>query len=254
MSLTLPITPSTLPQGFCPADYQEMWNGYASHGSVVIPSGSLGGVQVSATVPTDQERPWLQLDAFGRPVRLYWFAGGSWLSLHPMVSGLTLWWFDFMDATTIKTFDGGDATAPSDTTGPMWQFAKNDDGVEIAAMFPIAPGTLPSTTVLAQGDTGGAEEVILTAAQANHFHGIGDSITNAFAKWCTRAWSAIASVGTATQSLVQSNWGPDAAIASGSLGTSDALTSPTASTPHNNMPPYVVGYLLQRTPRLYYSV
>jgi hypothetical protein len=253
MSLTLPITPTSLPQGFCPASYQEMWNEFAAHGNVVIPNGGLSGISVSATKPTDQSRPWLQLDEFGRPIRLYWFASGSWLSLHPLPSGSTIWWFDTLP--NLNTFDGGDASAESAVTGPMWRQAKRLDGTLIAAQFPIVAGTLPSTTVLANGDVGGEENHVLLPSETNHFHGTGDGSIAVDGQWCIRPWSSTG-VGTGAHSI--DTTAPPAVapvLSSGALGTSDALATSTPSVGHNTMPLYVVGYLLQRTPlRKFYSV
>lgn len=234
MSLTLPILPATLPQGFCPADYQEMWNGFASHGSVVVPSGALG-IQVSATVPgpDDQDRPWLQLDAFGRPIRLYWFAQGSWLSYHPLQPGSTVWWFDTLP--DLDTFDGGDNTGViGDTTGHMWDQALLPDGTMIAAQFPLVAGTLPSGTVLAAGDVGGEEDHSLLITEIpEHLHSISAKIN------------------------LDINVGSRTLAGSGAEFTDSFDSGKTGSNPvvaHNNMPPFAVGYLLQRTARLYYSV
>ncbi len=253
MSQTLPVVPSQLPAGACPADYQAMLNLFSAHQSVLIPDSAVGGISVSASKPADQTRPWLQLDAFGRPIRIYQFAQGSWLSLHPLVSGLTQWWFDVLPNFT--TFDGGDANPISALSGPMWQQAKNSNGVLIAAQFPVAAGTLPSTAILAQGAVGGEEKHVLTATEANHFHGFGDGTTGGIdGSFCIRPWSA-AVVGTGTHQIdttVNPQVGP--AISGGRLGTSDSVPSDVLSDGHNCMPPFVVGYLLQRTTRLYFSI
>src|SRR5437762_6365866 len=170
MPLTLPVIPTQLPQGFCPADYQEMWNSYAAHGSVTVPDGVLGGISVSASKPTDQTRPWLQLDSNGRPIRLYWYAGGSWLSLHPLLPGSTIWWFNPLPSP-LDLFDGGDATGvESIVTGPMWRQAKLPTGTVIAAQFPLVAGTLPSGTVLSVGDVGGEEKHLLTIPELPAHH------------------------------------------------------------------------------------
>lgn len=238
MSLILPITPTSLPQGFCPATYQEMWNEFAAHGNVTIPTGVLSGISVSATKPTDQTRPWLQLDDQGRPLRLFWFAIGSWLSLHPLRPGMTIWWFEALPSN-MNTFDGGDAGAESAVTGPMWRQAKTPDGTLIAAMFPIAAGTLPSTTVLAVGDLGGEEKHSLTIPEMPpHTHNNG-------------YWT----FSDGHEPGPDHGFTPD-----GETDDAEATSKSTGGvagvvTPHNTMPPYVVGYLLQRTPlREYYSI
>lgn len=249
MSLVLPVIPTSLPQGFCPADYQEMLNSFDAHSSVTVPDGSLGGMNVSASQPTDKTRPWFQLDVSGRPVRIYWFAQGAWLSQHPMVPGTTIWWFDTIPVFT--TFDGGDSLTPNPTalTGPMWQVAKLSNGTAIAAQFPIVAGTLPSGTVLAVGDTGGEEEVTLTSEQA----GPGALLVNS-------AYMNKCAGGSTTEDLhhFSLNGVQIGGHVHDGLDMTDVPVPLTASevpnTPHNNMPPYVVGYLLQRTSKLFYSV
>jgi len=214
-----------------------MWNAYAAHGSVTVPDGVLGGISVSASKPTDQTRPWLQLDSMGRPVRLYWFAQGSWLSLHPLPPGSTIWWFDILP--TFAVFDGGDSNPPSPTTGPMWQQAKLPNGTVIAAQFPLVAGTLSSGTVLAVGDVGGEEKHLLTIPElpAHHHEQMcadpaGDAIGGGGANRRTLGSTASTFIGSG--------------LNTGDMGSDQA---------HNNMGPYVVGYLLQRTPqRLYYSI
>lgn len=253
MSQDLPVIPSELPNGFCPASYQDLLNGFSSHQHVTLPD--FAGVIASATPPTDQTATWFQLDGFGRPIRIYRFAQGAWLSLHTLTPGLTQWWFDVLPNFT--TFDGGDAAAPSVLSGPMWQQAKNSDGILIEARFPVTAGTLPSTLVLAQGDTGGEEKhALISSEEAPHYHGFGDGDTSGIdGRFIVRPWSTPAAVGSGMQNLDTTN---PAIITpaqnSGALGTSDPVPSAGAGDPHQNMPPYVVGYLLQRTGRLYYAV
>jgi hypothetical protein len=241
MSQTLPVIPSQLANGFCPVDYQDLLNTFSSHQSVVLPDFS--GVVASSSKPTDQTLTWLQLDQFGRPIRLYKFAQGAWLSLHPLVPGLTQWWFDVLPS--FATFDGGDADPISVLSGPMWQQAKNSDGVTIAARFPVAAGTLPSTTVLAQGDTGGEEKHVLTPAEGGFYLPVsaatlddGDADTGAF------------------KSMLNFQLDGHTVGAVDAAGTPNAPFTLGSATPsgHNTMPPYVVGYLLQRSGRLFYAV
>ncbi len=231
-SQTLPVIPSELPSGFCPDTYQALLNGFSAHQSVTIPD--FAGLVMSDTAPTDQTVAWLQLDGLGRPVRLYKFAQGSWLSLHPIPPGMTQWWFDVLPDFT--TFDGGDGSPLSSYTGPMWQQAKNSDGVVIAAKFPVTAGTLPSGAVLAQGATGGEEKHTLLQAELpvvsnpSNVQGVVDNPS-------TTLGAAVTSGGSIERLVATPLPG---------LGGS--------ATPMNLLNPYVVGYLLQRTTRLFYAV
>ncbi len=229
----LPVIPGQLPSGFCPTDLQSMLNEFSSHQSVSISAGTGSGLIVSTTKPTDGTVPWLRLDQFGRPERIYWFASGAWLSLHPLVPGMTIWWFDVVPDFT--TFDGGDALAQSAISGKMWQQAKNSDGVLIAAKFPVAAGMLPSGAVLTQGATGGEENHVLTEPELPILH----LYPNPFAGNGFAGGGGQISGGGIEEQQVRPY--PTQTDVGGGLG-------------HNTLPCYVVGFLLQRTQKLFYSI
>jgi len=240
--MQLPVIPGQLPIGFCPTDFQTILNGFSAAQSVSIgPASSATSVVVSSTKPTDQTALWLRLDQFGRPERVYWFASGAWLSLHPLVPGLTQWWFD--TAPDFTTFDGGDALALSAISGPTWRLAKNSDGVVIAAKFPIAAGTLPSGVVLAQGTTGGEENHVLTLEEIPPH-------THSFPIYAGDATNHDNRINTTDELTVQ-----NPSFLTGSTGGDPASgTPPTVAKGHNNLPNYVVGFLLQRTARIFYAI
>ena len=255
--MNVPISPQQLPSGFCPASYQEMWNGFAAAGLVNIPD-AVSQMLWQASKPTDNTVTWGQLDSLGRPVRIYKFAQGAWLSLHPSAPGLTMWWFSALPDFT--TFDGGDSNPLSDISGPMWQQAKDSNGNLIAAMFPIPAGTLPSGTVLSLGATGGEENHTLTGPETpphTHFIANTDQITTGGAT--DNPLNANNSVAYRTDNghdnpdytLRGTNTAPTIGKTSNFGGDT---STPPVTKGHNTMPPYIVGYLLQRTARLYYAV
>jgi hypothetical protein len=233
-----------LPSGFCPTDFQSILNGFSAHQTVNLsPATGASSIVVSSTKPTDQTVLWLRTDQFGRPERIYWFASGAWLSLHPLVPGLTQWWFSTIPDFT--TFDGGDALAPSTISGPMWRKALNSDGVEIAAKFPVAAGTLPSTAILAQGATGGEELHVLTPAEGGFYLPV------------SAATLDDGDAGTGTfKSMLSVQLDGNTVGALDSAGNPSPAFSLGSQTPagHNNLPNYVVGYLLQRTGKIFYSI
>lgn len=224
MSLNLTITPGTLPSPLCPATYQDLWNAFAAAGSVSFPY-TLTGIVASAAKPdpsTQGVNAWLQLDASGRPIRLYWYAAGSWLSQHPQVPGATMIWLGTLPDFT--TFDGGDASTAGVASGPMWQQATS-----LNAAFPVGVGTFPSGTPVAVGGTGGEEKhTLITSEMPSHTH-------------------------TVTVEPTTSAGGNPTTLNQGA-----GLNLPSSSTggdqPHNTLPPYVGVYFLQRTARLFYSV
>jgi hypothetical protein len=244
MSTALNI--GTLPQGFCPATWQAALNGIGGALTVDIPSAS--GFTISVTKPSSTGNVWFRIDSLGRFLGIYIFGQGSWLSAHPLASGLTQWWFAALP--NFATFDGGDSSSVGPASGAMWQQAKDSNGTLIAATFLIPAGTLPSSTVLSLGGTGGEEtHKLITAELASHSHYVANSDS-------TGASGATDLAANQTVMSHYSGVGANAYIFQGTstpstLGISSLTGSDTA---HNNMPPYVVGYLLQRTARIFYSV
>lgn len=254
--LILPITPDTLPQGICPATLQEMWNAFAAAGHVTFPS-TFSGITRSASKPSDQTQAWLKLDSLGRPVRLYSFASGAWLSLHPTVPGTTIMWINAVPNFT--TFDGGDANALSSLSGPMWQVAVDLANNPITAKFPIAVGTLPSGLVLNVGDTGGEEKHTITEAesvvQSSHQHAVARMRSDHFQLAFPTGGNAHAMPGYApggSGDVTPASQSDYSTFGATTLQT-DTVSVPSTPTAMNNMPPYIAVYFLQRTARLFYA-
>jgi len=239
------VQAGVLPAGFCPATYQDILNGFAAESTVTLPD-SASSLQVSATKPSDTTKPWQQLDSLGRPTRIYVFAQGAWLSLHPDFPGKIIMYLGVLPDFTI--FDGGDANALGAYSGPMWQIANTAlDGSGTAALsgrVPIGVGTLPSTAAIALGQTGGEDLHKITQSEMfPHTHGVhvlrvqhGTTDTNVF-----------------TNDTADPSQQPDSNTLSfgGDPGTGNP---PTAALGHNTLPPYYGLYFLQRTSRLYYAV
>lgn len=242
--LTLAITPGTLPSGFCPASYQSVLNAFSAAQSVKFPS-TLGGITVSGSKPADTTRAWFRLDTLGRPTQLYYFAQGSWLSMHPDISGKIIIWAGALPDFT--TFDGGDSNPRGPSSGPMWQLANtalDGSGTAIlAGQFPLGAGTLPSTKVITNGTTGGEESHVLTVPELPSA-----TVPVTILNFPTGRFAASGAAVIPPPPYVVPNNDPDSTTSSGTLpiGGSD--------TPHNTMPPYYGVYFLQRTGRLFYSV
>lgn len=236
-NVTLPVNPGTLPSGFCPSSYQDLLNNFSNNQTVTIP-GSNVGVVVSPTKPLDTTVAWLQQDTLGRPVRFYSFAQGAWLSLHPVVPGMTLIWTGTLPDFT--TFDGGDANALSPISGPMWQ-------VVLAAKFPLGAGTLPSGKVVNSGDIGGEEvhQLILSEIPP-HTHDL--SITHGEGYLGGPNELVVGNGNNNPQNFTT----PAGAVSSG--GDPTTGTPPTKSLAHNTLPVYQTVIFLQRSSRLFYAV
>jgi hypothetical protein len=207
-----------------------------------------------------QSLPWIRTDANNNIIGIYTFNTTSqkWVSPNPTpLSGneRRLW---TGTESQLWAYDGGDGTDPSvnsptETTGAMWQ-------VDHAADFkmPIGPGTnIPTGTTIAVGQTGGEEKHILLAAEHEHTHVTGRMKTNS---------GSGADDGYMLQAGAQTADGTGRRITGGSssdveaplntltgnyLATAavDGTTPPTA---HNNMPPFIGMFVVQRTARKYY--
>jgi hypothetical protein len=192
---------------------------------------------------------------------MFTYAQGTWLSAHPLLPGMTMWWFSALP--DFKTFDGGDANAAGTASGAMWQQANDGNGDLIAAQFPVTAGTLPSgapLTVTGATNVGGEENhTLLTAEGAQdpaHSHVLGKQGPNESYYF---PYSMTSNVTTGNLF--------GASVSGGGVGTQtvQALTAlnfylsfginptPNAIVGHNNLPPYVVGTLIQRTARQFYS-
>lgn len=255
--LVLPVTAATLPAGSCPTTLQDMLNLFSQFQSVTFPD-TFKGVIVSATKPgvSDQDKLWQQTDANGNPTRIYSYAGGLWLSRHPMPPGSIILWTGALPDFT--SFDGGSTGALGVASGPMWYQATLDGtapspwgtGVLIAAQFPIAAGTLPSTAVVAVGATGGEENHVLSASEAKllaHYHNEGLAVDPATVCYYENDGAPPSPVNSPTQHVT---------MATGSISSPRTSTvgDATANQAHTNMPPWAGVYLLMRSTKLYYSV
>jgi microcystin-dependent protein len=129
----------------------------------------------------------------------------------------------------VDDFDGGSSGTVSDTTGPMWEIV-----TELNARFPIGAGTLPSTTVIAQGATGGEETHALTVPELPaHTH-------------LNRQFNGQLAAGASAISVPYSS-------AASSTVTDSPTSSAGTGAAHNNLPPYKAVYFLRRTLRRFYT-
>lgn len=215
---------------YCFTSYQQLAvdlvNGIAGE---VAGSASFFNFGNTTPAPDDRDKPWLRTNADGTPDKVYTFVNGAWVALHPMAVGSRILYGG--SEASITTFDGGEAGAITATTGPMWQKVSAAD-----AKFLIGPGTLPSGTVIAVGGTGGEEEVELEEENIPLHEIQGYALADG------------------------ANLTPNALISD-----DDRVTTPTtadsfggdtngATTPHNNMPPFIAMFVIERTARSHYRI
>lgn len=200
--------------------------------TVTLADGSKINIGNTEPAPADRGWPWFRLESDGTPDRVYIYANGQWLSRHPDFVGKVVMWEG--DIANIATLDGGEAGAVSTTSGPFWERV-----TEMDARFPIGPGTLPSTTVVAVGDQGGEEKHSLTVAElAPHTHPVeGSGFQDGATPSARKIIIDDEHNSSANNSVTEST---------GGSGT------PAAVVPHNTMPPYNAIWFIRRTQRIFY--
>ncbi|HEU0047673.1 MAG TPA: hypothetical protein VFQ43_08725 [Nitrososphaera sp.] len=150
------------------------------------------------------------------------------------------------DPTTVDTFDGGEAGPVTAISGPMWSILTS-----MAARMPIAPGTLPSGTVLAVGNTGGEEKHALTTTELpehTHFMAANENQdTNPLTSTNQVAVSGAAG---------NDEYGLKGSDLDATLGNTSPVGSPSADAalPHQNMPPFFCINFLRKTSRSWYRL
>lgn len=250
MAIELAITAETLPEGACSliTDEQTRLNLYAANMRASFP-GTITGIEVGTTAPTDFDKAWLKLDSQLRPQALYYYNNGQWISKHPMAPGQIVMWMSALP--DFNTYDGGSAGAVSDASGPMWE-----EVTELRAKFPLGVGTLPGGTAVALAATGGLE----TVPMADHVHTIG-RMTNDDNGNRGDDGNFLTGTPTVNAGSARRITGDLQALTTSdiSASTGQFLVSATQEKPGgagtvdeaSNMPPYYAVYWLRRTQRLY---
>lgn len=239
MSTPITLLPGTLPFSCYPDTPQELNVAIISLASAFL-NDNFPGVYVSdsAPPPNFQDRAWFNLTN----LKWYHFQNANWwrwADSTPGPSGERMMWFD--TEASLWSYQGGDGTDPSVVTpalytGSLWQKDATFD-----AKIPIASGTLPSGLVLAQGNTGGVENVTLTAAQlAKHTH-VSPVGSDGYWSHAFPLGSGSYNVGVGVDTLISPNSGQNGTVA-------DPLST---DQPHTNMPPYVTVIIAKRTIRAY---
>jgi len=221
----LPIIAPTLPEGFCPATWQELVNEAVGKAVAQFEGSGFSVIINQEAVPavTDQDKLWRRPSQANRG--LYQFSSGAWVTPHPypLNGNVRLWW----EGTDVDAwaFDGGDGSNPSisppgTNSGAMWEVDHNYDNR-------FALGAIPK----AIGATGGEENHVLTIAEM-------PAHTHTYRKGTSEP--PLNTAGGPDLNMART-W--DDGAATGSTGTGAA---------HNTMPPYRVGYWIKRTARVNY--
>lgn len=230
MSVLLPIIPGTLPVGVCYASEQARLNGFAAQLQSRLDGMAFYNFGSSKPDVAYNAYPWLRTT----DMRWYYF-DGIWIS--PNLETSTFARRLFVGTTTdLQTYDGGDATVPSDRSGPMWEV-----DTDFAGRIPMGPGTLPTfSAVVAVGQNYGSDAVTLNNTQI--------PATIPGLEVLTNAWDNGGPVG-GTERLLS-----DVPFGSGTQTIASTYTNPSGGEPHENTPQVRGCYIIKRTNRLYYAI
>lgn len=227
------ITTASVPEDFCFQNWPQGWAFLVSLLSAeVAGTASFFNYGPNTPAPDERDRPWIRLDASGNIDKMYSYSNGAWVAKHPAAPGDVIM-YEGTEAS-IDTHDGGEAGAITATTGPMWQKVSTING-----RFPLGPGTLASGATVNVGDTGGAEEHILTRAELPNV-----------------------SVDTLSQRRINVQDGGSAVVTTPDTASTGAAFQATAlpteplgdGDGHNNMPPYLGIWFIRRTSRTHYRI
>lgn len=221
------LVKGTVPAGTCFGSVEELYNTFVDLTTAYV-NGAYSLFNYGDTEPSaaDRDKPWIKTVG-GFPDKTYIFADGYWLCKHPTPTGGSerrIWVGSLND---LKTYEGGTDTTVTSYSGPFWE-----EDTSLQAKFPVGVGTFGTGTVVNVNNTGGSEEVTLTAAQLPaHTH---DFKLNGFnASQDSNSGNEYGFDGRSEQDLVTESTGGGEA--------------------HDNIPPYYGVYFIKRTGRIYYT-
>ena len=233
------VTPGSLPQGFCPTSLQNEFNTFAQFLTVTFPLTATA-VNYGATTPAadQQALPWYRLNNDGTPDNWYVYANGMWIRPHPIPAQSPILFFYTGTFASIDTYDGGAAGAITSTAGPMWQVV--GQASDVATDYGTMGGRMPVgvSADFAPGATGGEinHTLILSEITAHSHPAFGGGVF-------------LGGIPPGGSSGNESNNPTPHPTTGTSGGNPDGTTAP-----HNNLPPYLAGWWLQRTGRSFYTV
>lgn len=251
------VNPGELPDGFCPASEQSRLNAYAQSLAITFPLGFGNFSQGNNAPPVDMQGfPWFRYNADGSPDRWYVYFNGAWVSPNT-VAALDVAALRFHPGpyASIATYDGGDTNTPGSASGPMWSVIGQTTGgatdygtmggripVGVSAVFGEGANGLPPNASATPSTTLG----MVTLAPANipaHNHTLNGRQT-LFAGGSNGSGNTMPFAGQP----------PVAGLVAGGNSTgSDANGNANPPTSFYGFP-WMAGYWIQRTSRIFYRV
>lgn len=240
MSTPIQLTPGSLPSGYCPSTFQQLYNQMFALASASIDlSVSFFIISKTEPDPEDRDKAWIKRNddgGDGSLERLYLYWDGKWIAPHPVPinsSERRIWTGTELE---LETYDGGTALVVGEeaTTGPFWEV-----DTDFETRVPVGAGTLPSTTVLAVGDAGGSERVTLAQSELPATLTLVTTTNN----WASSSYNDVT-----TQRVLSDSFSEGGTT----IDVSTQIANSGGSQSHQNMQPYKVVYFIKRTSRKFY--
>lgn len=258
------LTPPSLPNGYCPINYQTLANDIIS-GTQATFNSSIGNsfFNYGASTPAlnNQVYPWL--DENGE----WWVrVDGYWARKNPVPANGAERRIFVGTAADVLSYDGGDGSATSvyPISGPMWVI---DTAFE--AKFPVgvgafaASGTVNVTGTSTNTSVAGEDKHTLIVAETpfnEHTHGVAQlAIPNNDDYYLVgKTWSGLGSYPTKIIQGAAGTGGGGAgpSVTTGEVGTTNADKTGNDSQNaigHNNLPPFYGVYFIKRSGRVFYT-
>lgn len=238
------VQSDTVPAGFC-------FNGFESASWREILALMYVNVPLSDDIiwsqtppgPAYQDKAWGKLDASDYPVRIYRYAAGLWLALHPIPVGLSMVYTGSIASITALDENADGDITPTVTHGPFWERVTEFNG-----RFLIGTGTLSGegVTDVTPLATGGVHEVALALDEMpGHKHTPGASVGTLFSTGdAVPAGETAINIGGSPASQCY--------LSEDGLWQGGDTTADRATVAHNNIPPYCGITVLRRTARKFY--
>ncbi len=237
-TIGVPLNIGQLPYTCYPADPQTLYADMFNRARALYPS--ITGVIISATAPAaaDNDKLWIKTSG-GAPVGQFIRYNAQWVWPHevPASGNERRIWVG--DLTSLDTYDGGEAGAVGDASGPFWT---RDTAWNDRMLIGVGP-TLAAAVATNYGNADAS--IVLTESQLPaHRHYVAANVNVSGNPEPTGAnQMADNAGGTGQENYILQGTSTDATVARSSATGTDA--------PVNILNPCRSAYIIQRTARIY---
>lgn len=143
-TILIQTSPGVVPEGFCPSGetfWQQVYELFLSLTQYSLQANQ-AFYNYGNVIPTPENRvyPWIRSSG-GYPDRTYQYAGGLWLSKHPLPPGFTaIAPATITSQALLDVWDEGETGAVGFYTGPFWEIDTDFEG-----RSPMGAGAIPTS-------------------------------------------------------------------------------------------------------------